>query len=105
MLNNRTLFEHILIIFNSQKAIQVNKADYERISDLLENIFMQYKTFIEEYYEKISSNWNDQQIKYDINNEYNVCLKLVNEAYENKQSELESNFFTSLRQSTSFKRN
>ena len=42
MLNNRTLFEHISTIFNSQKAIQVNKAEYERISDLLENTFMRF---------------------------------------------------------------
>ena len=33
-----------------------------------------------------------QQMKYEINNEYNVCLTIVNELYENKQSESESNF-------------
>ena len=37
MLNNLILFEHIPIIFNSQKAIQVNKVEYEKISNLLEN--------------------------------------------------------------------
>ncbi|MCQ2818034.1 MAG: kinesin family protein [archaeon] len=108
-LGNKKLFNKISLYFSSDKDIQIIKKDYENKVDLLEGTYLQYKSFLENYFQDISNDYyssrsNDTNRIKQINMEFERFNKSLNELYEEKQGELEINFFDILRKITNFQR-
>ena len=103
-LKNKNLFTAIPLTFDTNNTIQSIKMLYEKKSDQLEQEMFVYKSFIDDYYNKIYQSNTDPQVKNDINNEFNVTSNFLNEIYEDKLNVLEKNFFETLRKITAFKK-
>lgn len=111
---NDQIFKSITLFFNPQNTIQSIKAEYEKKVDGLESIMLEYKAKITNYYQKIiydirnsstePENEKSAAISY-IQNEFSQCTNYLKGLYEKNQSELENNFFDTLKKITSFKNN
>lgn len=110
-IKSKNLFTNISLTFDSNQTIQSIKGEYEKKSDQIEQNMSFYKTTIDEIFNKFI---NDLHTKENVNNnkvlnqkiteEYNICNLLLDETYNEKQNELEKNFFETLRIISSIKK-
>lgn len=110
-IKSKNLFTNISLTFDSNQTIQSIKGEYEKKSDQIEQNMSFYKTTIDEIFNKFINDLhtkenvnNNNVLKQKITEEYNICNLLLEETYNEKQNELEKNFFETLRIISSIKK-
>ena len=99
------LFSEVNLNFDNINNIQSVKLNYEQKEEELEKLMNEYKENTMIYFQNMRQNHQTDNDDININREYEERMKELEILYENKQKELENNFFLRLRQITDFNKN